>query len=80
MTLAQHKVQLAQKVLQTEDKNILKTIEIIFNQQNEDFELSDADKKELNRRLIAVESGKSKLHSFDEAKKIIRKNFKKTTK
>lgn len=80
MTLAQHKVQLAQKVLQTDDKNILKTIEIIFNQQNETFELNDADKQEINRRLAAVESGKSKLYTFNEVKKIIRKNFKKTAK
>ena len=80
MTLAQHKVQLAQKVLQTNDKNILKTIEIIFNQQNETFELNDVDKQEIDRRLAAVESGKSKLHTFDEVKKTIRKNFKKTAK
>jgi len=77
MALAQHKVQLVQKVLQTDDKNILKPIEIIFNQQNETFELNDADKQEINRRLVAVETGKLKLYTFDEVNKRISKNLKK---
>ena len=40
MTIAQHKIQLAQKVLQTDDKHILKTIELIFNQEDELFEIT----------------------------------------
>lgn len=76
MTIAQHKIQLAQKILQTDDKNILKTIEMIFEQQGESFELSASDKREIDKRLAEVESGKAKLYSFAEAKKMIRHNFK----
>ena len=76
MTVAQHKIQLAQRLLQTEDKEILKTIELIFSQEDEHFELSESQKRELDSRLENIESGKAKFYTLDEAKKIVRKNIK----
>lgn len=39
MTVAQKKNLLAQKLLQTEGKHILKAVELLFNQEEETFEL-----------------------------------------
>lgn len=76
MTVAQKKNQLAQKVLQTEDKHILKAIELLFNQEEETFELTAAQKRELDKQLAEVESGKAKFYSMSKVKKIVRKNLK----
>ncbi len=76
MTVAQKKNQLAQKVLQTEDKHILKAIELLFNQEDESFELTDAQKLELDKRLEEVESGKAKFYTLSESKKMIRNKYK----
>ncbi len=77
MTVAQKKNQLAQKVLQTEDKHILNAIEMLFNQEDESFNLTDAQKRELDKRLEEVESGKVKFYSLNEVKKMLRKKVKK---
>ena len=76
MALAQKKNQLAQKLLQTEDKHILKAIELLFSQEEESFDLIPAQKRELDKRLAEVESGKAKFYSIGEVKKIVRKNSK----
>lgn len=78
MTVAQHKIQLAQKVLQTEDKNILNTIELIFNQEDEYCDLTKEQKNEIDKRMADYESGNAKTYSFDQVKKIVRKGFKKS--
>jgi hypothetical protein len=77
MTVAQKKNQLAQKILQTEDKHILNAIELLFNQEDESFELTYAQKRELDKRLEEVESGKAKFYSLSEAKRMVRKKEKK---
>jgi hypothetical protein len=69
VTVAQKKNQLAQKVLQTEDKHILKAIELLFTQEEETFELTTAQKRELDERLNQVESGKAKFYTISEVKK-----------
>jgi len=76
MTVAQKKNQLAQKLLQTENKHILKAIELLFNQEEEKLELTAVQKRELDKRLEDVESGKAKFYSMSEVKKIVRKNLK----
>jgi putative addiction module component (TIGR02574 family) len=76
MTVAQKKNLLAQKLLQTENKHILKAIELLFSQEEESFELSPSQKKEIDKRLAEVESGKAKFYSLSEVKKIVRKNLK----
>ena len=77
MTLAQSKINLAQKLLQTEDKHILKTIELLFSQEEENFELNDAEKREIDVQLAEIESGKAKFYTMSEVKKIVRKTHKK---
>ncbi|MDP2386331.1 MAG: addiction module protein [Bacteroidota bacterium] len=77
MSVAQDKIQLAQRLLQTEDKNILKAIELIFTQEDEHFELSASEKRELDRRLADVESGNAKFYTMAEVKKMVRKKSKK---
>jgi len=77
MTVAQNKIQLAQKLLQTEDTNILKAIEMLFNQENESFELTAMEKRELDKRLAEVEGGKAKFYTMTEVRKIVRKDLKK---
>lgn len=76
MTVAQKKNQLAQKLLQTEDKHILNAIELLFAQEEESFDLTTAQKRELDKRLAEVESDKAKFYSLSEVKKMVRKNLK----
>ncbi|MCU0359523.1 MAG: addiction module protein [Bacteroidia bacterium] len=68
---------MAQKLLQTEDKHILKAIELLFSQEEENFELTTVQKRELDKRLAEVESGKAKFFSLAEVKKLVRKNARK---
>lgn len=77
MTVAQRKNELAQKVLQTDDKHILKAIELLFNQEEEPFELSQTQKRELDKILSEVDSGKAKFYALADVKKMVRKKHKK---
>lgn len=58
MTVAQNKIQLAQKLLQTNDKRILKAIESILDPKEEYAELTAVEKKELDKRLADHKAGK----------------------
>ena len=76
MTLAQRKNHLAQKLLQTEDKHILNAVELLLNQEEESLELSQFEKRELDKRLAEVEHGQAKFFDLNEVKKKVRKNQK----
>ena len=80
MTIAQHKVELVQKVLQTQNRNILHTIELILNQAQEEFTFSKEDKIEIDERLQEYERGSAKTYSFEQVKKMVRNNFKRSKK
>ncbi len=77
MTTAQNKIELAQKILQTQDKQILKAIGLIFSQEDEDFELTNEQKPDIDLELKEIESSKAKFYKMAEVKKIVRKNHKK---
>ncbi|MCC6369959.1 MAG: addiction module protein [Bacteroidia bacterium] len=80
MTVAQRKINLAQKVLQTKDLEVLKTIDLIFSQEeSEKTTLTKAQKAELDKRLTDIENGTARFYSWSEAKKIIRHKTKKTS-
>jgi putative addiction module component (TIGR02574 family) len=76
MTLAQHKILLAQKILNTEDKKLIKIIDKIIDQSEDEISVSMEDQRELDRRLADIENGKGKYHTMGEVKKIVRENFK----
>jgi len=73
MTVAQNKILLAQKLFQTNNKEILKAVESILDPQEEYFELSASQKKELDVTLAEHNAGKLKYYTLAEAKKIILK-------
>lgn len=77
MTLAQNKIQLAQKLLQTKDKRILKAIESILDPEEEHIALSPAQKKDLDKRLADHKSGKLKYYTIAEVRKTVLKAIKK---
>ncbi len=77
MTVAQNKIQLAQKLFQTKDKRILKAIESILNPEEEHVELSAAQKKDLDKRLADHKAGKLKYYTIDEVRKAVVKAIKK---
>ena len=77
MTVAQNKIQLAQKLFQTEDKRVLKAIESILNPQEENVELTPAQKKDLDKRLADHKAGKLNYFTMDEVKKAVFKAVKK---
>ncbi|MES2837327.1 MAG: addiction module protein [Bacteroidota bacterium] len=73
MTLAQKKIFLALRLLQTENKEILKAVDLLFEQENENYELTLAQKNELDKRLKSIEDGTAKFFTWEEAKKRILK-------
>ena len=77
MTVAQNKIQLAQKLFQTEDKRILKAIESILDPNEESVELTASQKKDLDKRLADHAAGKLKYFTIDEVRKAVVKAIKK---
>jgi hypothetical protein len=75
MTIAQSKVELAQKVLQTQDKQILKAVELIFSQAEEEFELSVNDLKIIAARKKAIMNGTEKTYTIAEVRKKLLKKL-----
>ena len=71
------KIELAQKLLQTENKHILKTIDLLLNQEDEIVELTAAQKKDLDKRLADHKAGKLKYYTLDEVRKSVFKAIKK---
>ncbi|WP_317896667.1 addiction module protein [Aurantibacillus circumpalustris] len=55
----------------------MKAIELLFDQEEETFELTSEQKKELDKQLAEVESGKAKFYNMDEVKKMVRKSLRK---
>jgi putative addiction module component (TIGR02574 family) len=77
MTVAQNKIQLAQKLFQTKDKRILKAIESILDPEEEYFELSPAQKRDLDKRLADHKAGKLSYYTIEEVRKAALKAIKK---
>lgn len=77
MTLAQSKIQLAQKLLQTEDKRILNAVASILNPEEQHTELTPAQKKDLDKRLADHKAGKLKYFTIDEVRATVFKAIKK---
>ena len=72
MTVAQNKIKLAQKLFLTEDKRILKAIESILDPAEEEyFNLTPEQKKELDRRLSDHKAGKLKYFTMDDVRKAV---------
>lgn len=77
MTVAQNKIQLAQKLFQTKDKRILKAIESILDPEEEYFELSPAQKRDLDKRLADHKAGKLSYYTIEDVRKAALKAIKK---
>ena len=71
MNLAAEKLHLAQRLLATENEEIVKAIKSLFKE--EDFDFNELEKAEIDKRLDKFESGKSKLHTWAQVKKSISK-------
>jgi putative addiction module component (TIGR02574 family) len=77
MTVSQKKNLLVEKLLQTEDKHILKAVESILDPQEDYVELSSAQKKDLDRRLADHKAGKLKYYTAEEVKNAVIQALKK---
>ena len=77
MTVAQKKKILAQKLLQTDDKQILKAIESILDPTEKHVDLSAAQKKELDKRLADHQAGKLKYFTIEQVRKNVLQALKK---
>jgi|688.fasta_scaffold1019780_2 hypothetical protein len=66
MTVAQKKIALAQRVLETDDKQILKELEAVFVRHNEDWwdTLPDRIKESVDRGLKQSEKGVGVSHEL----------------
>jgi hypothetical protein len=51
MITAKNKIQLAQKLFDTQDERILKAVQSILNAEEETIDLAPAQKKDLDKRL-----------------------------
>ncbi len=68
---AQHKIQLAQRILPTEDKHLLEEPDLILKPKNQSYELSDEDIEELDQMQKEHKSGKSKSYTVAEVRKYV---------
>jgi putative addiction module component (TIGR02574 family) len=59
-----------------EDSTFLKAIYTILNDKSKEYQLTEEDKEEIDRRLDSYEKGKSKLYTWEEVKRAIRKTKK----
>jgi putative addiction module component (TIGR02574 family) len=71
MNLTAEKLHLAQRLLATENEEIVKAIKSLFKEEEYEFDMSM--KAEIDRRLDKLEKGKSKLYTWHEIKKSIGK-------
>lgn len=76
MTVAQKKIALAQRILETDDKQILKELEAVFIKHEEDWwdTLPDSVKESVERGLKQSEQGKGTPHE------VVMKKFQKWVK
>ena len=76
MSTTELKISIFELLATTRDSKILKSIYALLKKQNaalsDDFTLSAAQKKELDKRMKNHNSGKSKSYTWEEAKKMIR--------
>jgi putative addiction module component (TIGR02574 family) len=77
MITAQNKIQLAKKLLETEDKQILKAVNSILNPEEETIDLTPAQKKDLDKRLADHKAGKLKYYTISDVKKAVLQAIKK---
>jgi putative addiction module component (TIGR02574 family) len=76
MNFASEKIELAQRLLATEDKKIVVAIKKLFNNEENDFHLSSTEKREIDRRLEKIEKGKTNFYSWEEVKNSLGKKWK----
>jgi hypothetical protein len=69
MNIAQQKIQLAQRIFLTEDKSVLKEIELLLSQDGMNHEISEEEKEELDRLRKLHKAGKSKSTSMAAIRK-----------
>ena len=77
MITAKNKIQLAQKLFDTEDERILKAVQSILNPEEETADLTPAQKKELDKRLAEHKAGKLKYYTISEVRKAVLQAIKK---
>jgi len=76
MDFASEKIELAQRLLATEDKKLVVAIKKLFNDEENDFHLSPSEKKEIDRRLEKIEKGKTNFYSWEEVRNSLGKKKK----
>lgn len=77
MTATALKKEIVKAIDTIEDENFLQAIYTIINNRNPtyDFELSDSEKNILRDREIAYKSGKSKVYTKEQVKKMVLKSL-----
>jgi len=70
------KIDLIHWLTELRDESMLRKLEVLKKEQEESFELSPAQKKELDRRLKKYDSGQMQFSSWDAVKKRIRNRAK----
>lgn len=77
MITAKNKIQLAQKLFDTEDERVLKAVQSILNPEEETIDLTAAQKKDLDKRLADHKAGKLKYYTISEVRKAVLQAIKK---
>ncbi len=68
MDLQAEKIELVKLLLETQKESLIKKIKDLLKDQseNEDFELLESHKEELDRRLSRMEEGKTKFYTWEQ--------------
>ncbi len=70
------KIDLIRWLTELHDESLLKKLEVLKKEQEENFELSSAKQEELNRRLKKYNSGQMQFSSWPAVKKRVRNRAK----
>jgi len=68
MDLQAEKIELVKLLLETQKESLIKKIKalLIDQKDDEDFELLESHKEELDRRLSRMEKGKTKFYTWEQ--------------
>ncbi|PZX47598.1 addiction module protein [Algoriphagus chordae] len=76
MDIQSVKIDLIHWLTQLQDKSLLKQLQVLKEEQESSFELSEEHQKELNSRLEKYENGEMKFSQWDDVKERIRSRAK----
>ncbi|MEW4924276.1 addiction module protein [Algibacter sp. 2305UL17-15] len=65
MDIQAEKIELVKLLLETQKESVINKIKLLLKSENEDFDVTEAQKEELDNRLARMEKGDTKFYSWE---------------